>query len=1037
MCSNAPVQANVFGNWTCQVAGTLSVGDTISAVANETGKADSPATQTMVSSGATSAPSTPNVAASNGSVVNGQAEPNMQISVMDPGSGAVLCTTTSNAQGGFSCSPVSPAPDNGDVLNVIATRPGSGSSSLPARVTVDQRAPTAPTIDPVTTITDPVTGTAEPGVSVHVTGLVCDNAPIISDAAGHWSCETTSALPIIAPTTVTVVTTDPAGNTSVAVITVVVDPSVTSSPPQINPVNDTATAIMGTAMPGASIDLSASSPSISCSNSPVEVDVFGDWSCQVTGTLSAGDTISAIASEDGKADSPVAQTDISDSTVTAPSIPSVDPTDGSVVTGEADPNTQVSIIDPDTGTVLCTTTSDTQGDYLCSPISPAQGDGEVLNVISIDLTSGSSSVPGVIAVDQTPPSAPIVDPVFDPSTPVTGTGEPGSTITITGPLGTTLCTTTVNIAGLFSCVLTPEQVPGISFDVVSEDATGNASPLTNAFLGLPPGTLADADADGDGIPNGVECLVLFPNGCANTDGDQVNASQPNNTGGLNLFDTDSDNDGILDAVEAGPDATRPIDTDGDGMPDYVDTDSDNDGILDSAEGLDDNNDGKLNDSDGDGIPDYVDSNTRDNDGDNIPDAMECPFYPICLDSDNDGQPDYTEQDSDADGLPDIVEALSMNDSDSDGIADIFDVTQTGGADVDGNGIDDAARAIDVDGDGSPNYRDVNSDNQGASDTLESIASGLDSDGDGIDDVFDVDVTGGIDINGDGIDDAMLQVALNDADGDGIPDYVDGDAQGVLGVNGSGDSDSDGIPDQVECPDGYPNCPDTDGDGMPDYMDTDEREIITGLSGSGSISLFIAMCLLSLLLIQQRYMVMALMLLAFSASAQADEGGSWYIGAGAGASYLDPDTNTTGYRVAEDSDDAYKFFLGYDFGSHFTVELSYADLGEAGLDSINLLPLKGSVQYDLPGISLLYYMNTKTERGLRQGLMPFVKAGAAAMKTSSDITSVKVNQDYDAQLFMGLGLEYGFDNDWAIRIDTDFFDEDAAMGSVSLLRRFGQ
>ena len=70
-------------------------------------------------------------------------------------------------------------------------------------------------------------------------------------------------------------------------------------------------------------------------------------------------------------------------------------------------------------------------------------------------------------------------------------------------------------------------------------------------------------------------------------------------------DADLDDDGITDAVEG------VIDTDGDGLPDYLDTDSDNDGLTDLAEGT--------GNPDGDALKNYRD-----------------------LDSDNDGQSDAVE-----------------------------------------------------------------------------------------------------------------------------------------------------------------------------------------------------------------------------------------------------------------------------------------------------------------------------------------------------------------------------------------------------------
>ncbi|MFK8075617.1 MAG: hypothetical protein AB8B84_03455 [Granulosicoccus sp.] len=73
------------------------------------------------------------------------------------------------------------------------------------------------------------------------------------------------------------------------------------------------------------------------------------------------------------------------------------------------------------------------------------------------------------------------------------------------------------------------------------------------------------------------------------------------------------------------------------------------------------------------------------------------------DTDADGVEDYLDADSDNDGIPDIVEGA--NDSDSDGLSD---------------------------------FLDTDSDNNGITDGVEAGISGIDSDGDGIDNSFDVD-----------------------------------------------------------------------------------------------------------------------------------------------------------------------------------------------------------------------------------------------------------------------------------------------------------
>ncbi len=99
---------------------------------------------------------------------------------------------------------------------------------------------------------------------------------------------------------------------------------------------------------------------------------------------------------------------------------------------------------------------------------------------------------------------------------------------------------------------------------------------------------------------------------------------------------DTDGDGIPNYMEGFEDF------DGDGAPNAFDWDSDGDGIPDGQEGA--------GDSDGDGWPDFLD---EDSDGDGIPDAEEAgddPSNPV--DTDQDGIPDFQDLDSDNDGIPD-------------------------------------------------------------------------------------------------------------------------------------------------------------------------------------------------------------------------------------------------------------------------------------------------------------------------------------------------------------------------------------------------
>ncbi|MBN1583309.1 MAG: hypothetical protein JXA89_21545 [Anaerolineae bacterium] len=278
------------------------------------------------------------------------------------------------------------------------------------------------------------------------------------------------------------------------------------------------------------------------------------------------------------------------------------------------------------------------------------------------------------------------------------------------------------------------------------------------------------------------------------------------------YDIDMDNDGILNEVEVGSDPHNPVDTDGDGTPDYLDTDSDdpeNNGIPDAVE-VGDPDDPV--DTDGDGVPDYQDENT---DGDGIPDEVEAgddPNHPV--DTDGDGLPDYRDQDSDNDGIPDSVEAgddpENPVDSDGDGIPDYVDENSDNDDIPDSvEAGDDPGNPVDSDGDGIPDYVDEDSDNDGIPDSVEAgddPENPADTDGDGIPDYVDEDS------DNDGIPDEVEAgddpENPADTDGDGTPDYVDED------------SDNDGIPDSVEAGDDPENPVDSDGDGTPDYMDED-------------------------------------------------------------------------------------------------------------------------------------------------------------------------------------------------------------------------
>ena len=173
-----------------------------------------------------------------------------------------------------------------------------------------------------------------------------------------------------------------------------------------------------------------------------------------------------------------------------------------------------------------------------------------------------------------------------------------------------------------------EYAPDVAVDVVYEDEGRGAFPHIVANYGAHDQNTMMAIANLIATPSGNVMNVVYDATDLEFWAAFAQDSAPACTQPyvhVQLLAFDRDGDGIPDVSEGG------VDTDGDGIANYLDTDSDGDGILDEVEGGED--------VDSDGIPNYLDT---DSDGDGIPDEME--GYG---DSDDDGVPDYLDPDNSA------------------------------------------------------------------------------------------------------------------------------------------------------------------------------------------------------------------------------------------------------------------------------------------------------------------------------------------------------------------------------------------------------
>ncbi len=356
----------------------------------------------------------------------------------------------------------------------------------------------------------------------------------------------------------------------------------------------------------------------------------------------------------------------------------------------------------------------------------------------------------------------------------------------------------VTAIGLEICEKDTDQDCIADIDDIDDDNDGILDVIENG------GYDALQDCDNDGIPNYLDptpgCAALTGNDIygnpfkpltfSDCNGDGINDFFDwDHDGVINELDLDSDNDGILDVQEARD--PRATDNNRDGMVDGID--ADNDGLLSSADAND--NDPTIaasiglipRDLDRDGLPNYLD---LDSDGDGIVDnreALELDVFASAYtglangtnDSDHDGvrTVNYTSNDNDADNFPGFgAKGILLRDNDADGFPNPYDI------DIDNDGITDNVE-------GQPTCSEIQ-------------PSGIDSDGDGLDDAYDVDLNpcvrkaSGItpyDKEGDGTPD----IRDLDTDNDGAPDINEGSGIYNDFVTRFGDEDEDGLIDQFD------------------------------------------------------------------------------------------------------------------------------------------------------------------------------------------------------------------------------------------------
>ncbi|PBX94059.1 Ig-like domain-containing protein, partial [Pseudomonas aeruginosa] len=340
-------------------------------------------------------------------------------------------------------------------VTVIVTDP-AGNNSTP----VTAEAPDFPDAPQVNASNGSVlSGTAEAGVTIVITdGNGNPIGQTSADANGNWSFTPGSQLPD--GTVVNVVARDAAGNSSPAT-SITVD-GVAPSAPVVEPSNGSE--LSGTAEPGSSVTLTDGNGN---PIAEVTADGSGNWTYTPSTPIANGTVVNVVARDAAGNSSPPASVTVD---AVAPATPTVDPSNGTTLSGTAEPGSSVTLTDGN-GNPIGQVTADGSGNWTFTPSTPLPN-GTVVNATATD-PSGNASSPASVTVDAVAPATPVVNP--SNGTTLSGTAEPGATVTLTDGNGNPIGQVTADGSGNWSFTPGTPLANGTVVNATASDPTGNTS----------------------------------------------------------------------------------------------------------------------------------------------------------------------------------------------------------------------------------------------------------------------------------------------------------------------------------------------------------------------------------------------------------------------------------------------------------------------------------------------------------------------------------------------------------------------------------
>ena len=401
--------------------------------------------------------------------------------------GTLLGSGQVGADGSFAVT-LTPAQANGQNLQLVQTDAAGNDSPIIGVTAPDITAPTGLTA----TISGDgaiITGVGEVGATVTVrdpAGAIIGTAVV--GANGSYAAPLTPAQ--INGETLRVTQVDVAGNVSLPLAPVA--PDLTAPLAPLGTVSADGTLVNGSGEPGATVTVRDAAGQILGTG---QAAADGSFAVPLSSAQRDGQTLSVVQTDAaGNVSPPLALTAL-DTTAPTGLTASVDGT-GTIVSGQAEAGASITVRDPD-GAIIGTGTASVTGAYALT-LTPAQLNGQLLQVTQTDVAGNTSPPSPAAAPDLTAPDAPLF--MLDGTgANATGSGEVGATVTLRDADGTVIGNGQVGADGSFAVALTPAQANGGAVSATLTDAAGNVSAPTNVAapdITPPAAPVATLDATG-------------------------------------------------------------------------------------------------------------------------------------------------------------------------------------------------------------------------------------------------------------------------------------------------------------------------------------------------------------------------------------------------------------------------------------------------------------------------------------------------------------------------------------------------------------